>query len=252
MHVATLGPGDLEPTYHQGDVVKPETHKVRSVAMGDADGQASLDTYRRESLRIIKVFQEFCPVVGEIWGREMQQQRLTIPRIAEKASIDESYLDLTARVKAIILERYPLLARVPAGETVDSPLPSPEEMGVEIDWRLVGNVIPNKMVPSEPAELLMVDGGVILMDDDEEQRGSEDAGSGSDLIKKVSVLPGSDDSVQAEAEEQDDEELALSWSDVALSIGAEIVNECRGAVEQRLGYTCSAGIASNKVCSLRG
>lgn len=53
VHVATYAEGDTEPQYHTGDDVKPATHK------------ASLDTYRRESLKIIKVFQEFCPTVGK-------------------------------------------------------------------------------------------------------------------------------------------------------------------------------------------
>ena len=50
VHVATYRIGDPEPGYWEG--AKPETHKV------------SLDPYRRESLKILKVFSEFCPVVG--------------------------------------------------------------------------------------------------------------------------------------------------------------------------------------------
>jgi DNA polymerase eta len=51
VHVATYRNGDSEPGYWDG--AKPETHKV------------SLDPYRRESLKILRVFSEFCPVVGK-------------------------------------------------------------------------------------------------------------------------------------------------------------------------------------------
>lgn len=52
VHVATYRGGDTEPGYWEGDDVLPTTHKV------------SLDPYRRESLKIIKVFSEFCSIVG--------------------------------------------------------------------------------------------------------------------------------------------------------------------------------------------
>lgn len=38
-----------------------------------------------------------------------------------------------------------------------------------------------------------------------------------------------------------------AWSDYALSIGAELMQKCRRGVLQQLGYTCSAGVARNKV-----
>lgn len=39
----------------------------------------------------------------------------------------------------------------------------------------------------------------------------------------------------------------ITWSDVALYLAAGIVEKCRKAVEDQLGYTCSAGVATNKV-----
>lgn len=53
------------------------------------------------------------------------------------------------------------------------------------------------------------------------------------------------------AEEENEEEGELTWGDVVLALAAEIVGECRLAVQTRLGYTCSAGLAHNKVRSLR-
>lgn len=42
---------------------------------------------------------------------------------------------------------------------------------------------------------------------------------------------------------------APGWADVALYLGAEIMNDVRKAVEDQLGYTTSAGISHNKVLS---
>lgn len=119
----------------------------------------------------------------------------------EKASIDESYLDLTVNVKSLILTRYPTLASLPEGQTIDSALPTPAELGITIQWNDFGNVIPLR-----------------ALDDQSLSQASIDA-----------------------------EERIVTWSDVALSLGAEIVAKCRAEVESRLGYTVSAGLAQNKV-----
>lgn len=52
VHVQTYKNGETEPGYWDG--AKPETHKV------------SLDMYRKESKKILTVFSEFCPIVGEL------------------------------------------------------------------------------------------------------------------------------------------------------------------------------------------
>ena len=54
----------------------------------------------------------------------------------------------------------------------------------------------------------------------------------------------SKDKGKARAREDDPK---TTWSDVALALGAELMRTCRVAVRQRLGYTCSAGVARNKV-----
>lgn len=53
------------------------------------------------------------------------------------------------------------------------------------------------------------------------------------------------DEVEAETADPD-------WDDVAMLIGSEIVREVRAAVRQKLKYTCSAGIAHNKMLSKLG
>jgi DNA polymerase eta len=50
VHVATYREGATEAGYYEGAI--PETHKV------------SLDPYRRESLKILKVFAESCQTIG--------------------------------------------------------------------------------------------------------------------------------------------------------------------------------------------
>lgn len=197
--MATYRNGDSEPGYW--DDAKPETHKV------------SLDPYRRESLKIINIFKQYCPIV-------------------EKASIDESFLDLTLPVRAQLLARYPYLATVPEGGDLDSPLPSPSEMGVTIDWEKIGNLVP---VGGQKKE-------VIVRPDQVEGKEEEGVEQGTSKAAEEEVPAIVEEEPVVEQEEPD-----LTWPDVALAIGAEIVATCRAAVHEQLGYTCSAGIAPNKV-----
>lgn len=98
VHVQTWREGDTESRYH--DAPEVATHKV------------SLDPYRRESRRILEVFKRHCDRV-------------------EKASIDESYLDLSTVVKAALLEKYgELLYGGGRGKDLDEPLPE----APLVDW----------------------------------------------------------------------------------------------------------------------
>src|SRR5690606_989769 len=45
---------------------------------------------------------------------------------------------------------------------------------------------------------------------------------------------------------------APDWDDVVLALAAEKVQEIRRQVRERLGYTCSAGIARNKILAKLG
>ncbi|KDN34717.1 DNA/RNA polymerase, partial [Tilletiaria anomala UBC 951] len=76
VHVATYAEGQDQAEYNMDP--RPDTHKV------------SLDPYRRESKKILAVFKQTCPNSA-----------------VEKASIDESYFDLTIEVRKLMLERYP-------------------------------------------------------------------------------------------------------------------------------------------------
>ncbi|CCG81783.1 Putative uncharacterized protein [Taphrina deformans PYCC 5710] len=105
VHVQTWKEGDTVSRYH--DEPSVVDHKV------------SLDPYRRESRKILEIFKRHCDLV-------------------EKASIDESFLDLSTLVKERLLQRYGHLLRTNSAN-LDDPLPEaplvnwrPEE-GVLVD-----------------------------------------------------------------------------------------------------------------------
>jgi DNA polymerase eta len=56
----------------------------------------------------------------------------------EKASIDEAFIDLTAPVRELMLQRFPHLAKIPEDATPDTPLPEPPS----ISWDGLGHLIP--------------------------------------------------------------------------------------------------------------
>ena len=171
-HVATWREGDTKWAYHDDAAANIGTHKV------------SLDPYRFESKKILAVFKENLPA---------DMQRI------EKAGIDEVFVDLSAQVHAILLQRYPNLA---AAGNPSERLPRPPFVSVT-DWQA---------------------DNLVALDADDEGL-VDDAGP---------------------------EGLVADWDDVAMLIGSEIVRDLREEVWQRLHYTCSAGIARNKMLSKLG
>ncbi|KAH9820691.1 hypothetical protein DFH28DRAFT_1121029 [Melampsora americana] len=159
VHVATYAQGDseTEAKYHENP--KPETHKV------------SLDPYRRESVKILKIFSESCPLI-------------------EKASIDEAFLDFSIPVRDLLISRYSNLLSISNDTNLDDLLPPPPQL----DWKSFEHNL---------------------------------------------ILESSDTEV--------DEMITTTWTDVALMIGAELMAQCRKAVFDQLGYTCSAGVTTNKM-----
>ena len=166
-HVATWKEGDAKWAYHDDAFANIATHKV------------SLDPYRLQSRRILALMKEELPPAP-------------IQRI-EKASIDEVFLDLSAQVHSILLERYPDLQGPPPYDDPTEKLPAPSTTA--LDWNADA-----------------------LIDLDTNQT----------------------------------EEDAPDWDDIAMLIGSEIVRKVRLAVREKLGYTCSAGIARNKTLAKLG
>jgi DNA polymerase eta len=165
-HVATWKEGDEKWAYHENAAAHIATHKV------------SLDPYRLESRKILACVKESLPA--------------TLQKV-EKASVDEVFLDLSAHVHSILLERYPELALPAPYDDQSEHLPPPPTTA--LDWQ---------------ADALI------------------------DL-----------DSTETEDDDPD-------WDDIAILIGSEIVRGVRQAIWEKLKYTCSGGIAHNKMLSKLG
>ncbi|RAR10625.1 sister chromatid cohesion protein eso1 [Stemphylium lycopersici] len=165
-HVATWKEGDENWAYHENSFKDMATHKV------------SLDPYRKESRKILKCIKEILPE---------KEQRV------EKASIDEVFMDLSAQVHTILLERYPELR---------GPAPYDD---------------PTERLPKVPTTVL-------------------------DWAADALVETG----------KEDGEDRDPDWDDVCMVIASEIVRDVRRHIKDTLGYTCSGGIARNKMLSKIG
>lgn len=166
-HVATWKEGDEKWAYHKDAFANIATHKV------------SLDPYRLESRRILACIKDVLPPPP-------------IQRV-EKASVDEVFLDLSAQIHTILLERYPELKGPAPYDDPTECLPRPPTTA--LDWN-------------------------------------------TDAVVDL-------DSTESEDDDPD-------WDDVTILIGSEIIRTVRAAIRERLKYTCSAGVARNKMVAKLG
>ncbi|KAI9814529.1 MAG: DNA-directed DNA polymerase eta rad30 [Thelocarpon impressellum] len=166
-HVATWKEGEESWAYHDDAAAHIDTHKV------------SLDPYRLQSRNILATIKDALPPPP-------------VQRV-EKAGIDEVFLDLSAQVHSVMLERHPELSGPPPYDDSSENLPRPPT--TVLDW---------------------------------------DADALVDL-----------DVTETEQDSPD-------WDDVAMLIGSEIVRSVRRAVREQLRYTCSAGVAHNKMLAKLG
>lgn len=92
-------------------------------------------------MKVLRMFQEGLPSgeIGTHSGYQVRAHCADSDATAEKASIDEAFIDFTQPVRDEILRRYPYLSQVPsdAPDGVDSPLPTPPP----IMWDGLGTVI---------------------------------------------------------------------------------------------------------------
>ncbi|KAI4200921.1 MAG: hypothetical protein LQ350_003607 [Teloschistes chrysophthalmus] len=166
-HVATWREGDAKWAYHEDAFAHIATHKV------------SLDPYRLESRRILACIKDVLPAPP-------------VQRV-EKASVDEVFLDLSAQIHAVLLERHPEISGPAPYDDPTERLPRPPTTA--LDWNT---------------------DALVDLDNDET--------------------------------EDDDPD----WDDIVMLIGSEIVRSVRAAIRDRLKYTCSAGIARNKMIAKLG
>lgn len=166
-HVATWKEGDEKWAYHDDAFAHIATHKV------------SLDPYRLESRRILACIKDVLP--------QPPLQKV------EKASVDEVFLDLSAQIHSVLIDRYP---------EISGPAPYDD---------------PTEFLPRPPTTALDWTTDALI-----------------DL-----------DSSETEDDDPD-------WDDVAILLGSEIVRTVRAAIRERLRYTCSAGIARNKMIAKLG
>ena len=107
-HVATWREGDDTWAYREGADKHINTDKV------------SLDPYRLESRRSLALIKEILPAAP-------------VQRV-EKASIDEVFLDLSAQIHSILLERYPELKQAPYDDLTEKlPFPPSAALSWEAD-----------------------------------------------------------------------------------------------------------------------
>jgi DNA polymerase eta len=106
-HVATWREGDEKWAYHDDAFEHIATHKV------------SLDPYRRESRKILACIKDTLPPIP-------------VQRV-EKAGIDEVFLDLSAQIHAILLQRYPELEAPAPYDGLAEQLPPPPTTA--LDWK---------------------------------------------------------------------------------------------------------------------
>ena len=141
--------------------------------------------------------------------------------------MDESFLDLSKMVGEIVRERFKGVVGVapPYGD-VGERLPLPPVLPVELEWS-------GSTVVEVGGEESGEEGG----DEEHEGRGKE---------KKEGKQDGEDKEMEEKVEEYT-KDVPLDWDDVCLAIAAEIVADIRKQVRTELKYTCSAGIARNKM-----
>ncbi|WFD07568.1 DNA-directed DNA polymerase [Malassezia vespertilionis] len=212
--LSPLAPGDVEPKHYENP--NPKTHKI------------SLDMYRRESKKIMDIFQrrvnsgattgvrtqfDLNPAIADCWTPmplELLDEHEGQDILFEKASIDESFFDLSVYARKQILHRFPYLDTRAELENM-----SPDARAKKLEC----------LLPPVPLNVRQ------------------------ELVKKSWTLLGAwwpSEYTDLASQDTFGELENMTWVDVAHAYAAERMISVRKHVLDRLGYTTSAGIAKNK------
>lgn len=162
--------------------------------------KVSLDPYRRESRKIFRLIKQF-----------FTSNFPDTPLVSiEKASVDETYIDLGPIVFQNLIKMFPVLNSLGPEDHLPS-VPNLKDLLPEMKWNGI-------VIGSANHELQGEAVGYDLYNMDKSQ-------SKNNSMKLDAPLEPKD------------------WDDVALLIGSQIIYKLRKEIFQNLGYTCSAGIS---------
>lgn len=213
-HVPTWKEGETRWAYHEDAYSAMAQHKV------------SLEPYRIRSREILSAIKESLPGTGA--------QACKI----EKAGIDEVFVDLSAYVHELLVNRlYPNVLADYREHHYDQPtalLPLPPLTEADLDWAATGSDI---------------------IDDKEGGTGrkrTEGGEEGEDENRSTHEDNREEENEIGDNRDNGGNERVIDWDDVAMLEGARIVRAVRQALYDKLQFRCSAGIASNKMLSKLG
>lgn len=223
-HVATFKKGHTEWSYNNNERPNKQLHKV------------SLTPYRRESRKIFELLQRTVSLI-------------------EKASIDETYMDLGELVHKELTRLFPQLSDIKPHENLPDP-PKLDDLPEGYSWT-------GRIIGSNDDEYQGQNVGLDLYGFENDQKkqepvekiqhintNEEPSNLMSKYEKKMNTMePKKEEPVEVKNNvslEIDD------WDDVCLLIGSKIVKDLRQSVLDELGYTCSVGLSRNKALSKLG
>lgn len=197
--------------------------------------KVSLDPYRRELRKIIKVLKRECDLV-------------------EKASVDECYMDFGRSVYARLVGAFPFLAEVGSGEL----LPPVPELPEDMYW--VGKVIGReekkwKETDSEKEQRNESEKEQGNKSQKEQENGDEKEQENESETEKHNECT-NDNSKESERrtaptklctdDSNRSSEPILDWDDVVMLIGSQLLFHARSEIYRELRYTTSGGLGSCK------
>lgn len=218
---------------NNGDEARKLCPHIKLPRIPEKRGKADLTNYRAASAEVIKVLSRFSSCI-------------------ERASIDEAYIDITDAVS----ERIRLLDTT---KVLPSMLPATHVAGgsleglegnMEADAMMpLGNYLVSKVLDQSNSE---EDNSLLFMETNTTTATTKSwSGDFDDELQDLDTEDTISDHGSATREE-----LVSAWLDregctaeLLLSVGAMVANEIRSAVLSETGFTCSAGIAHNKVSS---